>query len=228
MFCNYCGKQLPDESRFCPNCGATLVEEQPQYEQPVLDKAMYEQPQMNYYQQNMSTPTYPSYNGGYNDEYAGYKRRVRPFKGVAGAMNLISLIPMALLSLALIGAAAGKVDGLGILKWNSSLSDSLVICGVIGLVSCILLFVLSIAGFIAPAKAGVICNLIATIVCVFTLVYAAILNSDVASLGKSMGRYNSLLEEFSVGLYIFIFVVGFFQLVSLIMCLVGLGVKRNK
>ena len=25
MFCNYCKSQIPDQSKFCPNCGATLA-----------------------------------------------------------------------------------------------------------------------------------------------------------------------------------------------------------
>lgn len=28
MFCGYCGQQLPDEARFCKNCGASLVRAQ--------------------------------------------------------------------------------------------------------------------------------------------------------------------------------------------------------
>ncbi|MBQ9806808.1 MAG: zinc-ribbon domain-containing protein [Clostridia bacterium] len=30
MFCVYCGKNLPDGSAFCPNCGARLTETEPQ------------------------------------------------------------------------------------------------------------------------------------------------------------------------------------------------------
>ena len=29
MFCKYCGKEIPDGSTFCPECGANLTENTP-------------------------------------------------------------------------------------------------------------------------------------------------------------------------------------------------------
>lgn len=43
MFCNYCGAQLPDNSRFCNHCGSPLPQVQPPVQNPVQAPV---QPQM--------------------------------------------------------------------------------------------------------------------------------------------------------------------------------------
>ena len=40
MFCKHCGKEIEDNAKFCPNCGAcanTGTAQQPQYQQPVIN-----------------------------------------------------------------------------------------------------------------------------------------------------------------------------------------------
>ncbi len=46
MFCMNCGTQLPDNARFCRNCGAPQMEEpaQPVYQQPAYQQPVYQQP----------------------------------------------------------------------------------------------------------------------------------------------------------------------------------------
>jgi hypothetical protein len=53
MFCQSCGQQIPDGSRFCPNCGyqysqsqtpAQPAAQQPVYQQPVYQQPVYQQP----------------------------------------------------------------------------------------------------------------------------------------------------------------------------------------
>ena len=46
MYCRYCGKELPEEAKFCPSCGAKLVEEiETSIEaEPVFDMPKEEKP----------------------------------------------------------------------------------------------------------------------------------------------------------------------------------------
>ncbi len=59
MFCTNCGKPIPDDSRFCPECGAVI--EQPKApQQPVYQQAP-EAPQQPVYQQVNEAPQQPVY-----------------------------------------------------------------------------------------------------------------------------------------------------------------------
>ena len=72
MFCNNCGKQLPDGSLFCDGCGSSLANnapvqpQQPMYEQP--QQPMYNQPQQPMYnQQPYGQQPYGQPGGYYNN-----------------------------------------------------------------------------------------------------------------------------------------------------------------
>jgi len=63
MFCGKCGNQVPDEVKFCPNCGtaaATQASEQPQQQQPYQQQPYPQQPypQQPYQQQPYQQPPY--------------------------------------------------------------------------------------------------------------------------------------------------------------------------
>lgn len=51
MFCNKCGKQLPDGSVFCDGCGASLTGGAPVQQPPMPQQPMYGQPQQPVYGQ---------------------------------------------------------------------------------------------------------------------------------------------------------------------------------
>lgn len=225
MFCSYCGKEMPDESRFCPNCGASLEKEvnyensyaQPEYQQPV-----YQQPS---YQQTQASP---------QNNYLKYKKRVAPFKIIAGVANLLSLLPMAILALAMIGVSTGE-DDFEIIKFaNESLLDKFAICGIACLLVCLILLIMGIVGIIVPAKGGVICSLITTAICIISLIWATIINIDLASIVSDINEYgfstssSEFISNMTLGLYFFIFGVAFLQLISLVMCIIGLAFKKNK
>lgn len=68
MYCKQCGQQIPDETRFCPNCGATQGDEAP-ISASVLDaQPEYGNNAGEYYQpgqtQNVQPPQYTSSGGG--------------------------------------------------------------------------------------------------------------------------------------------------------------------
>ena len=52
MICPNCGNQIPNDSAFCPFCGATLGAppqyQQPQYQQPQYQQPQYQQPPQQY------------------------------------------------------------------------------------------------------------------------------------------------------------------------------------
>lgn len=62
MFCPHCGTNLPDDTKFCSSCGASLAtaeapqQAQPQYQQP--EQQAYQQPQYRQPQQAYQQPQY--------------------------------------------------------------------------------------------------------------------------------------------------------------------------
>ncbi len=63
MFCSNCGTQIPDDSKFCPNCGAKSAAPaggQPQQGQP--QQAQYNQPQQGQYNQPQQGQPQQQYN----------------------------------------------------------------------------------------------------------------------------------------------------------------------
>jgi len=66
MFCGTCGNQVPDEVKFCPNCGtaagAQAAPEQPQAYQQPYGQQQYQQPYQPqpYYQPPPPPPDIPS------------------------------------------------------------------------------------------------------------------------------------------------------------------------
>ncbi|MBQ7248320.1 MAG: zinc-ribbon domain-containing protein [Lachnospiraceae bacterium] len=64
MFCKNCGANIPDGSRFCPECGTSFEAEQaanaePQYQEPSYQQPQYQQPQ--YQQPQYQQPYQPQY-----------------------------------------------------------------------------------------------------------------------------------------------------------------------
>ena len=83
MFCAHCGRYLPDESRFCPNCGASLVKEEvkePEINQ-VEDYSQQVYSQQPYSQQTYSQQIYIQQpQDSTQNQYLRYKKKVAPFK----------------------------------------------------------------------------------------------------------------------------------------------------
>jgi rRNA maturation endonuclease Nob1 len=46
MFCIKCGKQIPDDSKFCPECGAIISDEAPEVEKPKTEEPKTEEPKV--------------------------------------------------------------------------------------------------------------------------------------------------------------------------------------
>lgn len=233
MFCTFCGRELPDDSKFCPSCGASLVNEEPKIEEP--QTSSYQQPtepQINSYQQ----PAYNTpYQGGYRpsvDPYTLYKKKVAPFKIIAAVCNFLALLPLTILALAMIGVGTGT-DEFEIIKLvDESLLNSFMACGVVALIVCAIVFIMSIVGIVAPAKGGVTCSLISTIMCGFIIIWSSIVNAELISKSNEFDKLGfasesaQFISDMTIGLYVFIFAVGFFELISLIMCIIGLAIKK--
>ena len=50
MFCNFCGKENPDNVAFCNNCGQPLQDQGQPQQPPQPQQGYYQQPQQGYYQ----------------------------------------------------------------------------------------------------------------------------------------------------------------------------------
>ena len=225
MFCSYCGKEMPDESRFCPNCGASLEKEvnyensyaQPEYQQPV-----YQQPS---YQQTQASP---------QNNYLKYKKRVAPFKIISGVLNLLTLLPFGIMALALLGVSMG-VEGMEIVeKIDPDLVSGFGVCGVASLIFSVILFIVSIVAMIVPAKAGVICNLVSTLCYTVLLIWTVVLNSGLTDVTNEINQFGfsssstEMVSNMALGLYVFIFIVGILQFISLVLSIIGMTIKKNK
>ena len=91
MYCINCGKQIPDGSKFCTNCGASQVNNQTpagnqqQYQQPqnFQQPPPFQQPQQQYYAPGMppQMPQMPMMGGG--------KRKGKHYKIVNGDVSVI-------------------------------------------------------------------------------------------------------------------------------------------
>ncbi len=84
MFCEECGKQIPDDARFCENCGApvSFVEEpEPPYQEPLYQAPPSREPS---YRVN---PVYPSYENPVSGQQVPEKKK----KGGASTVLIIVL-----------------------------------------------------------------------------------------------------------------------------------------
>lgn len=147
MFCNNCGNQIPDNSAFCPNCGAAFSQpqqpvyqqpQQPQYGQPQYGQPQYGQPQ--YGQPQYGQPQYGQ-PGGYMPPQ---KPAEEPGKGMAIAslvLGILSFFCFAYVSgiLAIIFGCVAKNKG-----YQGKMATAGIICGAIGIV---LMIVFQILGF---------------------------------------------------------------------------------
>ena len=236
MFCAHCGRYLPDESRFCPNCGASLVKEEvkePEINQ-VEDYSQQVYSQQPYSQQTYSQQIYIQQpQDSTQNQYLRYKKKVAPFKIISGVLNLLTLLPFGILALALLGVGMG-VEGLDIVeKVNSGLLDKFTVCGIACLIFSVILFIVSIVAMIVPAKAGVICNLVSTVCCTILLIWAIVLNIDLGSVANEFNKWGfsssstQVVSDMSLGLYVFIFGVGILQFISLVLSLIGMAIKKR-
>ena len=108
MFCPNCGAQIPDGTKFCTSCGASLEatqqpQQQPQYQQPqqqyqqqpqyqqssqqqYQQQSQYQQPQQQY-QQQYQQPQYQQYQQSqYQQQY--YQANSQPSVGFGEAIKL--------------------------------------------------------------------------------------------------------------------------------------------
>lgn len=138
MFCSNCGKQIPDNSAFCPNCGTAFSQpQQPQYNQP-------QQPQY----PPQYPPQYQPQPGGYMPPQAPAEE---PGKGMAIAslvLGILSFFCFAYISgvLAIIFGCVAKNKG-----YTGKMATAGIICGAIGIV---LMIVFQIIGFSALGAMG--------------------------------------------------------------------------
>ena len=122
MYCKYCGTANNSESKFCANCGASLVEEQTQntYKQP-----SYEQP--NYSQPNAEQNPYANYNPSYQNNSENGKGFA-----IAGMVcGIISLFcfPYILGALGIVFGAVAKSKG-----YKGGMAIAGIICGILGII----------------------------------------------------------------------------------------------
>lgn len=77
MFCKFCGKELPTDALFCPNCGASLnAQSEPLKEQP---------PKEDYFQPDFGQPPCPP-------PFVPYKKKSNVLCIIGFVLSLVSLI----------------------------------------------------------------------------------------------------------------------------------------
>jgi len=142
MFCQKCGTQIDDNSKFCISCGATVEEEptvQAQPQQPQYQQPQYQQPQYVYVQK----PSIPGRGLGIAGMVLGIIGLVYGFYSIfmaasivgsfrriatgALAFTFIFLSVLSILGVSLAGAARNK-------GYRNGISTTGVVTGVIGLV----------------------------------------------------------------------------------------------
>ncbi len=143
MFCQNCGNQIPENTSFCPSCGAMTQQGQPQ-QAPQFEQAQqvpqYGQPQ--YSQPQYGQPQYPQYpqQPGY-----GQPKPSEPGKGMATAslvLGILSFFCFAYVSgiLGIIFGIVAKNQG-----YKGKSATAGIICGAVGIVLNIILSVVGIS-----------------------------------------------------------------------------------
>ena len=75
-FCSLCGCQISDESKFCPNCGKTLDEQNTAQQQTQNTQTFQQQGYQQSYQPNYQQGYQPNYQQNYRPYYAPLKNIV--------------------------------------------------------------------------------------------------------------------------------------------------------
>lgn len=232
MFCSSCGRELPDGSKFCSGCGMPIEtnesnsqgEFQQTYSQQTYDNSAY----------SYNDYTYQQPQNSQKNDYIAYKKKVAPFKIIAAVINLLTTFTLGFMALAYIGVGAG-VEGMEIVETvDPGLTSGFMVCGFAMLIFSAIMLIMSIVAMIIPAKAGVISNLIFTIICFVMLIWSVILNIDLGGVANKLNPYgfstesSQLVSDMAVGLYVFIFLNAAGQFISFILSVIGMMFKKNK
>ncbi len=116
MFCPNCGKQIPEGSRFCENCGTPVRQQEAPAQQPVNQQPAYQQPA---YQQPYQGPVYAG-NGavregipapGFSDRvnHPEVLAAVKKNRGIAKIFAFI-LVPLPLVGVVIFALVTGKLE----------------------------------------------------------------------------------------------------------------------
>ena len=254
MFCTSCGRELPDGSKFCSGCGLpienvevekTVDNQSEDYSEQTYDNSAYSQNAYNQneysqngYSQNAYNQNAYSYQQPQNPQknaYIAYKKKVAPFKVIAAIINLLTTFTLGFMALAFIGIGLGEEGMDAVEKVNSDVTTGFMICGLALLIFSFIMFVASIVAIIVPAKAGVICNLIFTVITFIFLIWSVILNMDLSGVADTLSSpfgYSTesaqLISDMVVGLYVFIFLNAAGEFISFILSVIGMMFKKNK
>lgn len=144
MYCKYCGTENANNVKFCPNCGASMLEERTQntYEQPSYEQPDYSQP--TYQQPDYSQPTYqqPVYNqqNYVQQNYSQIPAEEGKGFAIAGMVcGIISLFCFGFI-LGILGVVFGSIAKSK--GYKGGMATAGVVCGAIGIVGAILVIFL--------------------------------------------------------------------------------------
>lgn len=254
MFCRVCGKEIQEGNVYCFYCGtkveyqdniaATLEESEgtPSLLQPETkqsESAMQQVPgnwqatqrQVQENWQAVQKPVYQAYPGnGMQPQNSyelqrRYKASVAPFKIISAVANFLAMLFFVLVSLASIGVNVNDVK----YEYHTEWVKGWDVYGAVGLISCLLLFILFLLGLLLPAKAGVTMNLISSLIlCIglFTgFILSFLLLSDIRSYYGSRAL-DTNAASLVIGIIIFLVISLVLELVSLICSIIGLTRKK--
>ena len=151
MNCTNCGAYNQDGSTVCSSCGANLAQQNSYNTQPQQPSYQPQQPQQGYQQPQQPAYGYqpqPQY-GGYQQNPYGYGAPAEPAKGLAiGGLvcGILSLVFFAII----LGPLGIILGGVAKSKGNTSpMATAGIVCGVIGVVSWLLLMIIGVGTFMA-------------------------------------------------------------------------------
>ncbi len=94
MFCSSCGKEIPDESKFCPNCGATVSADTECDTDHTRDTPQYQPVDQGYSQQSYTSSSAKNYQKGCVSAAWSDYRHSKGWVGKTFLLSLINCIPI--------------------------------------------------------------------------------------------------------------------------------------
>lgn len=127
MYCPYCGTQSASDTKFCPNCGASLAEENTQNTQNSYEQPVYSQPESN-----------PNSYADYQPAYQTDNSNGKGFAIASLVCGILSLFCFAFIlgTLGIIFGCVARSKG-----YKGAMSIAGIICGAIGIILWILMLV---------------------------------------------------------------------------------------